>query len=68
MAVTTVVVVSGKDHQWLLKLGGKYEKQGIIYMICLHSLKLSLHRILLIRENKSRTVEKPGIDHLNQVI
>lgn len=66
-ATIIVIIISTKNHQWLLKLVAKSLNEKQKY---LHSFKISLHKILnnSIGENSKFTVEKPGRPHWNKVM
>lgn len=62
MAITMLVIVSIKNHQWMLKRVGKIFMRNRI----LHSLKALPHKVSI--TNINSTMKKSDGYHLNQVI
>lgn len=55
MAFAIVIIVSGSNHQGLLKLVGEYDEKQDIFIIYLQS-QISPHKILLITEEKKSSL------------
>lgn len=63
LATIIIIIGSGKNHQWILKLGENLKKNNI-YMVSMYIPT----KLLTTNKNSNFTMEKPGRHHLNQMI